>query len=209
MDSRQLALLIPRVLPGWLSDLAMALIFLAVWNTPEFFGWDSMRGLQTAVFIEVAAVYAFLLLLTALEDPTGWISVVYAAIVLAIILFSTAGLWVALVLPLHLVARLAALWSDDRTARSVTKSLIATILLMSFCWLIVGIGPVPNFGWTAASTPLALWLDVPSFSGFRRVSFGLPAWAFFYFGLSAIGGLFRSFVHFVERTGHKSPMKAA
>lgn len=186
----------------------MAALFLAVWLQPEWFGWEAMNGLKAAVFVEVLAVFGFLLMLTGLEDPDDWVGIVYLAAFLFIVLGSAVNLLVGVFLPLHLVARVAKLRSGLSSVGAVARGVLWTAFLIGGCWVAVGVLPLPALGWTDSVTPLRLWFEVPRFGRMERVSFGLPAWGFLYFfsvTLISMWGLFR---RFVERTAHKSTLGA-
>jgi hypothetical protein len=209
MHAKYLALLAARVLPGWLSTLVLAVLFLAVWRSPEWFGWESMGQLQAVVFVEVIAVHGFLFMVTGRDHPNEWSTAIYVALLVAIVLFSTIGPIAAIVITLLLVTRVVATLSDDATTAAVTKSLVGSIGLMILSWLIVGFVPLPALGWTEVKTPSRLWWSVPDFSGGRRVSFGLPAWAFLYFFLTTLIEVWNGLLHLARRTALTTRSKAA
>ena len=131
MSAKPLPLIISRWLPGWLSSFMLAAIFLRVWISPEWLGWDAMRGLQVLLFVEILTVYGFLLMVTGRDRPGEWLPVLYAALFLGIVLFSTAGAFVAVVLPLHMVARVAGVWQDTRTSKSATRAAFVSVTVLT------------------------------------------------------------------------------
>jgi hypothetical protein len=186
VDARHAALIVARVLPSWLSSLVLAGLFAWIWLAPESFGWESMSGLQAVVYIEIITVYAVLFMLAGRDEPLAWLSVLPVALLVGVALLLRASTFVAVVVPLHLVMRVAGTWSDARTSQAVFRGFVLSVILMAVSWLIVGLWPLPELGWTSSSTPQRLWWEVPAWSGAKRIPFGLPAWAFLYFLFSAL-----------------------
>jgi hypothetical protein len=187
----------------------MALFFVCVWASPGWFGWASMSELRAVVWVEVLAVYGFLFMLAGRDAPNDWVSVVYVAGFVCVVLAVTVNPIVALLLSLHLVVRVASLRGDRDSSASMSKGVAGSAFLMLLCWLAVGALPLPPLGWTESVTPLALWWDVPTLTGLRRIPFALPTWAFLYFFVLFLVGVWKAFVRFVERTAHRSTPGAA
>ena len=209
MNAQHAALAITRILPGWVSSLALAVLFVLVWISPAWFGWEAVSSLRTVVYVEVAAVYGLLFMTAGHDEPFAWLPILPVAALVGVGLWNVAGAFAAIVLPLHLMVRVAGIWSDVRTVGDTSKALGIGLLTMLLCWLTLGLLPFPELGWTAESTPQQLWWEVPSWTGSRRIPFGLPAWGFLYFLATAIADAIRHLIQVMHRLAPKSTVRAS
>lgn len=204
LGNRHVLLAAIRFLPGWSSSLALALLFLCIWISPEWLGWESLTGFETAIFVEIAGVYVSLFMLAAYHPPLGWVSILPLAVLLGLALYLAVDVLLAIVLPIHLIIRVSGIRSDIRTEEEVFRALLVSVGLMACCWIAVGLLPLPQLGWTIPETPYHLWWEAPAWTGSKRVPYGLPAWGFLYFLLTAVIDVVRHVMQSVERTAVSS-----
>jgi hypothetical protein len=179
---RELLVAVTRVLPGWLSSFGFSLIFLWVWLNPHWFGWEHLDGLQVVVYLEVASVYGLLLLLGGRDERFSWLPALPVALFLGVFVAGYLNPWLGVGFAVHIIARVAGVWSDLKTVRVIVYEALISGVLMVGAWLTVGLLPLPSFGWGEAVVPRELWAEAMSWSGDPvRLSYTLPAWGFFYF----------------------------
>jgi hypothetical protein len=179
---RNVAVAITQVLPGWLSSFALSMLFLAVWFSPSWLGWEGMGGLRVVVFVEVATVYGMLFILPGREERFAWLPIVPVAVGVGLLVGTQLNPILGAGLAIHIVARVAGVWADLRAARVILYELWFSLVLMICAWFMVALLPLPALGWTEADTPFRFWWQVPSWTGgVRMVPYALPAWGFLYF----------------------------
>ena len=188
MQARHIALAITRILPGWLSSLALAALFMTIWLDPTIFGWNQMHGLRALVYTEVVVVYGALFMLAGNDEPFAWLPVVPVALVIGVALARMVSPLVATLVASHVVLRVAGIWSDVRSRQTAVRWLVYSLSVMIAVGLFVSVWPLAEFGWTVEDTPREFWWEVPGPMTNRRIPFGLPAWGFVYFLVTGLTG---------------------
>lgn len=204
-------LVLASFLPSWLSYLLLSLLFLSVWLAPSWIGWDRASTLKYLVFLEIAGVAGLAYLLSGRDEYLGWLHVLPSGAILCVILWIYTSPLVAVVLPVHLLIRSATLWRNQRKTHEVVTALGLSLVLMGFVWLAVGLLPLPHLGWSTSATPGALWWNVLTWRGWKRIPQALPAWGFLYFFVMSLIERFDvrwpGLLHFVEWLDRDRPWR--
>ena len=179
MAGSKVAALARFLLPGWVSDAALAVLFLLIWLFPEVIGWHQLEGVRLLIVIEIWILAASTLVLAGHGERLAWMPLILVVPAVAIGLGAAIGIVPAVFIAVRLLGSLATTLRDSGRAQLAYSRAGLSLAVMVAAYASLSMGPA-ELGWTEAATPAALWVRTLGENA-TRIPQGVPAWGTLYF----------------------------